>query len=311
MPLTSPLAPMSPQAQTLADVFYLVLIISVVIFAVVIGLVLYIAVRYRSRPGSAEPQPVFGAFRLEFVWTLVPVLIVAGLFVVTLRTMRKVDPPASQDRQPDLVVIGHQWWWEVRYPLTGVVTANEIHLAVGKRVLMRLESADVIHDFWVPQVGRKIDAVPGHPNQMWIEVGTPGTYLGACAEFCGVQHAWMRLMVIAQIQTAFDTWQDAQQRRPVPPTTALAVQGAQLFGQLSCGSCHTVAGTSAQSSIGPDLTHLASRRTLAAGVLENTRANLARWLRNPQAVKIGSYMPNFSLDPTEIEQLVAYLEALR
>jgi cytochrome c oxidase subunit 2 len=311
MSLTSPLAPMSPQAQTLADVFYLVLIISAVIFAVVIGLVLYIAVRYRSRPGSAEPPPNFGVRNLELVWTFVPVLIVAGLFVVTLRTMRAVDPPAPPERQPDLVVIGHQWWWEARYPATGVVTANEIHLPVGKRLLMRLESADVIHDFWVPRLGRKIDAVPGHPNQMWIEVGTPGTYLGACSEFCGVQHAWMRLMIIAQPQGAFDAWQEAQQQRPAPPATARVAQGAELFRQLACGSCHAVAGTAAQARIGPDLTHLASRRTLGAGVLENTRANLARWLRNPQAVKTGSYMPDFSLTHTEVEQLVAYLETLK
>jgi cytochrome c oxidase subunit 2 len=311
MRFTSLLAPVSPQAQTLTDVFYLLLIISAVIFAVVAGLVLYMGVRYRSRPGRAEPRPTFGEPKLELIWTLVPLLIVVALFGVTLHTMRAVDPPAPAGRQPDLVVVGHQWWWEVRYPASGVITANEIHLPVGKLLLMRLESADVIHDFWVPRVGRKLDAVPGHPNQMWIQVDDPGTYLGACSEFCGVQHAWMRIMLIAQAQQAFDSWQIAQQRRPSPPTTALAVQGARLFRRLPCGSCHAIAGTPAQAGIGPDLTHLASRRTLGAGILQNNRANLTRWLTNPQAVKTGSHMPNFGLEPAEVERLVAYLEALR
>ena len=196
------------------------------------------------------------------------------------------------------------------YPSAGVVTANEIHIPVGRQLLLRLESADVIHDFWVPALTRKMDMVPGHPNHIWLAADQPGMYTGACAEFCGVQHAWMRLLIIAHAPAEFDAWLE-QQRQPAPHVgTTVEQRGRHLFEQLTCVNCHTIAGTGLSPRIAPDLTHLASRRTLGAGVLENTPSNLARWLHNPQAIKPGSHMPQVLLSEAQVQDLTAYLETL-
>ncbi|MEZ4616530.1 MAG: c-type cytochrome [Caldilineaceae bacterium] len=193
------------------------------------------------------------------------------------------------------------------------MTANEIHIPTGQPLLVQLASADVIHDFWVPKLGRKMDAIPGHPNQLWLQADQPGTYLGACAEFCGAQHAWMRLRVIAQSPTDFAAWQQAQRQSPPPPpaTDTLASQGAKRFQALTCSNCHAIGGTPAQANAGPNLTHVASRQTLGAGVLENNPANLAQWLTNPQSVKPGNQMPHFQLSAADLQALVAYLETLQ
>jgi cytochrome c oxidase subunit II len=306
----SPFNPSSPQALAITHLFLLMLVIAGLIFALVTGLVVYIAVRYRAGQNPALPFQNFGQPKLEIVWTVGSLLILVVLFGFTVTTMHKADPPVSHT-QPDLIVIGHQWWWEVHYPKSGVVAANEIHVPVGRRWLVRLESADVIHDFWVPQLGRKMDMVPGHPNHIWLEPTRPGTYLGACSEFCGAQHGWMRFRVIAQPPAEFDAWQAAQ-RRPAPAiTTAAAAQGANIFEQRTCVNCHAIGGTAAAARIAPDLTHLASRETIGAGVLPNTPANLAAWLADPQAIKPGSHMPNLHLSGTEVRALVAYMETLR
>lgn len=323
MQVSSPFDPSSPQAQAILHLFVVTLIVSAVILSVVTGLVIYICIRYRSRAGEGEPRQEFGQPKLEMAWTIVPVLIVIALFVLMLDTMRVADPQSR--RQADLQIIGHQWWWEVRYAQSGVITANEIHVPVGKRLLLQLESADVIHDFWVPQLGRKMDMIPGQSNYMWIEAGAPGIYSGACAEYCGAEHAWMRIRVVAEPQADFEAWQRGQmQTAPsqgqtattpsLPATTstpAEAPAGAQLFQQMTCRSCHAVAGTGANARVGPDLTHLASRQTLAAGRLENNPTNLARWLADPQAVKPGTYMPDLQLSDEQVRQLVAYLETLK
>jgi cytochrome c oxidase subunit 2 len=306
MPIASPLSPISPQAQAMASLFDLVMVISAGIFALVTGFILLIVVRYRSRPGMGEPRQRFGSPRLEITWTLGSLAIVGVLFGFTLHTMHTVAP-AVGTHSPDLVVTGHQWWWEVSYPRTHVITANEIHVPVGQKWLVRLQSADVIHDFWVPQLGQKMDAVPGRPTHLWIEPRRLGTYLGACSEFCGTQHAWMRLRVVVQSQNAFEAWQRQQQRIPATPEAGIVAQGAQLFQQKTCVNCHAIAGTEAQGNIGPDLTHLSSRQTLGAGILDNTRDNLANWLDHPQQIKPGIHMPNLRLSQTEVQALVAYL----
>jgi cytochrome c oxidase subunit 2 len=182
-----------------------------------------------------------------------------------------------------------------------VVTANEIHIPVGKRLLVDFRSADVIHDFWVPAIGRKIDIVPGHPNRLWIEADRGGTYLGACAEFCGNEHAWMRIMVIADSPEEFAAWMKDQAVAPPGPTTAEEQRGLAIYRKSICINCHV-------NSVGPDLTHIASRRTLAAGALDNTPQNLAAWLHDPEDFKPGSNMPNFRLRDDEVWALVAYLE---
>ena len=195
--------PSSPEMEAMADLTYYIIGISLIILAIIVIAVTYIIIRYRKKHGDdGEPYQDFGSLKLEIVWTIIPLGIVAVLFLLTCNTMRAVDPPVG-DKEPDLVVIGHQWWWELRYPDYGVITANEVHIPVGKYLLVRLESIDVIHDFWVPELARKIDLIPGHPNHIWIIASKPGVYLGACAEFCGDQHANMRIRVIADEEEEF------------------------------------------------------------------------------------------------------------
>jgi cytochrome c oxidase subunit 2 len=299
---SSPFNPVSSQALAISNLFILVLIIGMVILAIVTSLVIYASIRYRSRPGEGEPRQTFGNRTLEISWTAAPALLLAVLLAFTIYTMQVADPTVlAGQEQPDLVIIAHQWWWEVHYPKTGVTTANEIHIPAGTRLLTRIESADVIHDFWVPQLGRKMDAIPGHPNHIWLEADKPGTYLGTCAEYCGLEHAWMRIRVIAQTQDQFKAWE--QQQLQTPTFTGEAAVGEQLYMSMPCVNCHV------DQPIGPDLTHFGDRETIGTGVLENTPDNLAKWLRNPQAVKPGVHMPNLNLTDVEIKALVAYLEA--
>lgn len=301
----SPFNPISPQERDISHLFIGILIVGAVVFTLVTALVLFIAVRYRQR-GGGEPEQEFGRRRLEIAWTIAPAVLLAVILGFTVRTMAAVSPGPG-DHPPDLIVTGYQWWWGIQYPASGVVTANEVHLPVGRRMLLQLDSADVIHDFWVPQLGRKMDMITGHTNWLWVEPEKVGTYLGACAEYCGAEHAWMRIRVIVQSQAEFDAWQ-RQQAAPHPtPTGGDAARGAQLFAQLTCASCHAVSGAGAR--IGPDLTHFGGRDTLGAGVLENTSENLTRWLKSTQAVKPGNHMPNLQLTDDQIRALVAYLEA--
>jgi len=197
-------APASPQAHALSALFIGVLIVLFAIFLLVTGLVTFMIVRFRDRPGAPEASQTFGWTALEIIWTLIPFGILAVFSVFMMFADHTADPPIPDGRKPDLQIIGHQWWWEINYLASGAVAANEVHIPIGKPILIDLRSADVIHDFWAPELGRKIDAVPGHPNTLWIEADTPGTYLGTCAEFCGVEHAWMRFRVIAQTDADFN-----------------------------------------------------------------------------------------------------------
>ena len=307
----SPFNPASPLAQPIAHLFLVLGIVMAAILLLVSVLVLYASFRYRQRPGTIEPQQNFGRRGLEIAWTVAPLLLLAYIFTVTVHAMHGSDPTSSPDRQPDMVVVGHQWWWEARYLNSHVVAANEIHIPVSKLLLVRLESADVIHDWWVPQLGRKMDAIPGHPNLFWLEADVPGTYLGTCSEYCGAEHAWMRIRVVAQSVSDFERWSEHQLDIPEQPLAGDAAQGARLFQQLTCANCHTISGTAASANIGPDLTHIAARQTLAAGVLENTPSNLDRWLSDPQAAKPGIHMPNFQMTSDQVRELTAYLETLR
>jgi len=212
-------------------------------------------------------------------------------------------------------VIGHQWWWEVKYqdPIPGriVTTANEIHVPAGRPVLLQLSSVDVIHSFWVPSLHGKRDLIPGHPSSLWIEADRPGTYRGFCAEFCGHQHAHMGLLVIADSPDRYAAWYAAQLETPPPPVDPLAQRGRQVVESAPCALCHTVQGSQASASLGPDLTHLGSRRTLAAATLPNTPENLGRWIVDPQTIKPGNPMPANRLSAEDLRAAVAYLESLR
>jgi len=306
--LTS-LSPASPNAQAIYQLWMIALAIFGLIFLLVTGLIVYSLMRYRWREGDPDPEQIAGQRTVEIVWTAIPLAIVTLLFVLTVRTMGVSDPPPAPE--PDLVVIGHQWWWEARYPHSGVVTANEIHIPTGTQFSVLLDSADVLHEFWVAELARKMTTVPGHPNHIWMGADLPGSYPGSCSEFCGTEHAWMRFTVIAQPPAEFAAWEKAQLRPSVAPATPEARQGEQLFMQMSCVNCHDIAGTASQARVGPDLTHLASRAQIGAGILDNTPDNLRRWLRNPQAVKPGVEMPNFAFTEDQVNALAAYLETLQ
>jgi cytochrome c oxidase subunit 2 len=310
MNLPSPLIPASQQARDIDFLFQVVLVISIVIFLVVACLVLYSAFRFRSRSDDTIPPQDFGNPKLEITWTVIPLLIVTAMFFLSVWTMHAVDP-SPLDRQPDIEIVAHQWWWEVHYPESGIVTANEIHIPIGKNLLFRVTSADVVHDFWVPQLARKIDAIPGRMNFAWISADSPGLYLGTCAEYCGVEHAWMRIRVNAQSPEEYAQWQQDQLVTPPKPESGQSARGYALFMDLPCSNCHRIAGTPAQADIGPDLSHLGSRQTLAAGVLDNTRGDLEAWIDDPQTLKPGCNMPNLQLTPPELLALTAYLMELK
>jgi cytochrome c oxidase subunit 2 len=292
----------------MSDLFLLVLAIGGLIFLLVLGLLLYMAVRFRAGPGAEEPRPVFGQRYLEIGWTLAPALVLVVVFALMLPAMRGGTAPSAAALA--VVVGGHQWWWEFDYPEQQVRTANELHIPVGEAVRLQLESADVIHSFWIPRLNGKTDLIPGKRNDLWLYAEQPGTYLGQCAEFCGIQHTWMLLRVIAEPRAAFDVWV-AHQQQPPPAPAGGALRGQQLFLQERCAACHAIAGTAAQGNVGPDLSHLAGRETLGAGVLANTPDNLRQWLRDPEAVKPGVLMPNPRLSDAEVDDLATYLEGLQ
>lgn len=302
--------PLSPAASAISALFTGTLIFLGVILALVTLLVIWFAFRFRDQPGAREPLQIYGWTALEIAWTVVPAACLMVLFIFMAITMHRSDPSPGT-RSPDLIVIAHQWWWEVDYMQSGVVAANEIHIPASKRLLLELRSSDVIHDFWVPQLARKVDVVPGHPNHLWLEASVPGTYLGACAEFCGTEHAWMRIFIVAQAEPDFEQWERQQLKVPQPPSSEEASKGAAVFQKRTCANCHTIEGTAANQRIGPDLTHLAGRGVLAAGAAENTPADLSLWLKNPDAFKPGSHMPNLKLSNDEVQALVSYLETLK
>ncbi|HTX33923.1 MAG TPA: cytochrome c oxidase subunit II [Bryobacteraceae bacterium] len=302
------LSPASPQAVALLSVWNVCFWVCGLILAVVTIAILYIMIRFRRRDAS-EPVQTTGNQKIEIAWTIVPILLVTFLFALGVVAARAVDRPIR--RAPDILVIGHQWWWEVRYPASGFTTANEVHLPIGRDMLIGIESADVIHDFWVPRLGRKIDAIPGRRNFVWIRAEEAGEYAGACAEYCGAQHAWMRFRVDVQPPAAYDAWLTHQSAPAAEPATADAKLGQTLFGQLTCESCHNITGFHKQEPYAPDLTHVASRQMLAAERLENTPSNLRDWLHEPDVLKPGSFMPNLKLSDSDLSRLTAYLETLQ
>jgi cytochrome c oxidase subunit II len=305
--------PVSTPAESISSLAMLVLGVCLGIFVVVAGVLTYTIVRFRrsTQDVDREPPQVYGSSQIEIAWTVIPVVIVLVLSMATARVVSEV-----QDKRPapDAVVaavVGHQWWWEIRYPSLGIVTANELHVplstsAAPRQTFLLLESADVAHSFWVPQLAGKTDLVPNHPNTMWIEPKVEGTFLGNCAEFCGLQHANMLLRVVVQSASEFDEWVRSEQQTPTQ-----GQPGEKQFLSLSCINCHAVQGTRATGTFGPDLSHLMSRQTLGAGVIPNTPENLRQWIRDPQTMKPGNLMPNMQLSEREIEQVLAYLSSLK
>ncbi|HZQ38752.1 MAG TPA: cytochrome c oxidase subunit II [Dehalococcoidia bacterium] len=303
-------SPHSPSASSITDLMWIMLGLALAVFVIVEGLLVYVLIRFRARRGDQRaPSQSAGNLRIELIWTGIPVVLVAVLFGLTLHTMSTLaSAPANALH---VQVIGHQFWWEYRYPGSGAVTANELVVPVGRPVQLDLYAQDVIHSWWVPELAGKEDLIPGKHNTLWFTAEQARTYLGQCAEFCGLQHAGMLLRVTALPPDQFQSWEAQQAAAAAAPAPGAAQQGAAVFAQRTCISCHAVRGQGAEATVAPDLTHFGSRATLAAGVLDNTPQNLARWLADPQAVKPGNLMPNLKLSSDEIQQLVAYLEGLK
>jgi cytochrome c oxidase subunit 2 len=317
--LPATLDPRGGDARAIADLFWgFFWVCTVVWLAVVVALLL--AIMRRRSPGENGTEPLAEDARQErsagrviaaaVALTAVALVVLTVLSYFTNRSIANV----ARDEHLKIRVTGHQWWWEVVYddpkPERQVATANEIHVPVGEPVELELLASDVIHSFWVPALAGKKDLIPGRQNSQTLLVEKPGIYRGQCAEFCGLQHAFMGLTVIAHERPAFDAWQDAQLRAAAPPTDALRQQGERVFQTKGCFLCHAVRGTAAGAKVAPDLTHLASRRTLAAGALAMTRGSLAAWIADPQAIKPGAKMPRVDLSPDELEAVVAYVEGL-
>lgn len=312
----SALDPASEAAAAIANLHNIVLIIAVVIFVIVEGLLLITAFRFRRKPkDTGEGAQIHGNTRLEIAWTVAPALIVITLFVLTVRTQQAVDASAQAtgDNAPLKVqVVGHQWWWEFKYPDQGFTTAGDLVIPVGRVVSLEITSVDVIHSFWVPELNGKTDAMRGVVNHSWIKADREGEFYGQCAELCGVSHANMRLVVTAVSEDQFATWAAGQVQDAATPSDPLAQQGQQVFSTGPCVGCHIIRGIpQAVGVAGPDLTHVGSRLYIAGGILANTPHNLARWLENPPGLKAGSIMPNLNLSSSDIDALTAYLTGLK
>ncbi|HUX86081.1 MAG TPA: cytochrome c oxidase subunit II [Chloroflexota bacterium] len=304
------LAPVGPVGAMESDLYNLIFWIAAVVFIIVEGLLVYTCVRYRRKSNDGIPTQTHGSTVLELTWTIIPVLILIGIAVPTLTTIASAaSTPGNGALQ--VKVVGHQWWWEFDYPDQGVVTADELHIPVGTRVSLTIESADVIHSFWVPKLGGKIQAIPNRVNTMWFEADQTGEYYGQCFQLCGTSHANMRFRVFAQSKADFDKWVSDQKAPATTPTEAEAAKGAQVFATGPCVGCHTINGTAAKAKIGPDLTHFGSRTTMAGAIMANTPQNVAMWLHDPPGVKPGSLMPNYHLTDDQVNALVAYLETLK
>lgn len=296
-----------PHTARINDVYALIWWGAVVVFVLVQGLLIFAIFKFRGEPKTAHgrPVPVHGNNKLEIIWTIIPAVVLAIIAVPTLQIIAELSEIPEGEEVLRVDVTGHQFFWEYSYPDLGVSATNDMHIPVNTRVDIRLYSGDVIHSFWVPQLAGKLDAVPGTENHMWIEASEEGTYLGQCAEFCGLAHYNMLLSVVAESQEDFDNWV-AEQLAP-PEEGGDPAAGEQIIVTM-CNACHTVEGTTAQGVVGPDLTNYWENEDIA-GVLENTPENLATWLENPPAVKPGTAMPNMNLNETQITNLVAFLMA--
>jgi cytochrome c oxidase subunit 2 len=305
------LNPVSPGGLAITNLFIFTLIASAVIILGIAGTLVYTMIRFRDRGEEGEPPQHFGIPKLEIAWTIGPFILLVVVFGASIKVMGVAAP--TGDPPADLTVIGHQWWWELRYA-DGVVAANEIHIPVGRRMFVQLKSADVIHDLWIPQLGPKMDLVPGQTNDMYLEADKPGIYQGVCTQFCGPGHAWMLVRVIAQSPAAFAAWESAQLKPATAPTTQAAILGADLLTQNTCLNCHAidlVGHDSGLPDVGPDLTHVGGRQTLAAGRMPNSLANMQSWLENPAGWKPGTLMPQFRLTSQQALDLATYLEGLK
>lgn len=322
-----------PVAENQLNLFWVIFWAALAVFIVVVGLLIYSMVRFRQRPGQGLPVQVHGNRRLEIAWTIVPALLLTAIAVMTVRTLFELRSPPSDDPLR-VEVIAHQWWWEVIYPDYNITTANEIVVPVDRDVMITLDSYDVVHSFWVPKLRGKKDIIPNKTNTTWFSAAEAGVFRGQCAEFCGIAHALMQFQVEAKPQEEFQEWLDGQRTMAAIPTTGAAAEGLRVFNSKGCLVCHTTTGPDTMAiresrqqafldghalTHAPNLTHFASRSTLAGAIMENTEENLRAWLRDPEEVKPGNRMarlaeafnnPDLALTEEDITALIAYLQTL-
>jgi cytochrome c oxidase subunit 2 len=301
--------PRSDLARAIHDVYAIITWATIGIAAVVFVALAWVLIRYRERPGGPPASHTRGHTALEISWTIAPALVLLVIAIPTIQVIFRTQGAAIPRDALEVTVRGWQWWWEFRYPALDVVTANELHLPAGRPVVLHLEGPDVIHSFWVPQLGGKRDVIPGRANRITLTPETPGEYWGQCAEFCGLAHANMGFRVVVQPAEAFEGWVAAQ-RAPAAEPSGEAAEGKTLYAAAACVGCHTIRGVSA-GVLGPDLTHFGSRRTLAAAMFPNTVDNVAAWLRDPPAIKPGAKMPALGLTDDQARKIARYLESLR
>jgi cytochrome c oxidase subunit II len=311
---TNIFAPVSTPAESIFGLSMFVLATVAMIFIFVFALFAYVVIRFRntSHDDRSEPAQVYGSTQVELAWTVIPVLIVIALFLASARVIASVQNSMRPSGTLEVIVTGHQYWWEYRYPALNIVTANELHVPVSDPAhpaptFLTLLSADTDHSFWVPRLGGKTDLIPNHPNQMWFDPRETGLFLGQCAQYCGTQHAKMLLRVYVDTREGFDRWVHQQQQSAENGSVA----GQRIFESTACVNCHTISGTAAAGKFGPDLTHLMSRETIAAGAAANTHEMLRLWIKSPDALKPGSKMPAMGLSDGDMDAIAAYLETLR
>jgi cytochrome c oxidase subunit 2 len=303
----------SDQSRKIMHLWWGMLAAAVVVFA---GAILLLAIAWRRRnreglPAVGEDEGVSTGLVIGFGIVIPVTCLVILFFIADIGVVNATSAPKPGQTRMNMTVIGHQWFWEVRYPGTKAVTANEIHIPVKTPVNVTLKSADVIHSFWVPELNKKVDMLPGHPNSILLYADSPGIYRGQCAEFCGLQHANMSMAVYVDPPAKFKAWLANMSRPLAPPASPLAKAGENVFMTEQCASCHAIRGTAAVGTIGPDLTHLATRRTLAALMIPNDRAHLTQWVDDPQSIKPGNKMPQLGLSPQQLRQVVAFMQGLR
>src|SRR6201993_4582464 len=308
--------PHSTPADSIRHLSFFVLGVPGVIFLVVFSLLSYAVVKFRSRAADTqrEPAQVYGSTQIELAWTIIPILIVVVLFLATARVIHAIQDAPKPAEAVEVTAIGHQFWWEFRYPSLGIVTANELHIPVSDTshpspTFLTLLSADTDHSFWIPQLAGKTDLIPNRVNETWMDPHQTGMFFGQCAQYCGTQHAKMLLRVYVESPEDFKLWVHAQQQPA--KEDAKEVAGKRVFERTACLNCHAINGTNGTGRFGPDLTHLMSRRTIASGVVENNAQNLRRWIESPDSIKPGSLMPAMKLNDTELDALVRYLETLQ
>ncbi|MGI8550862.1 MAG: cytochrome c oxidase subunit II [Dehalococcoidia bacterium] len=302
------LDPQGPRASSVATLWWIVTGMGIVIFVIVVAILLYAVYRNPSQEEQQQERP-FGTKLLWVGGITVPLLVFAFIYALSVRDMVASGNPGSP--AVTIEVIGHQWWWEVRYPQQRIVTANEIHIPAGENALVKLTSADVLHAFWVPQLHGKLDTVPGQTNSITLKASHPGTFRGECLVYCGLQHATMNFIVVADSPDQFAAWLSNQASTPSTPADPNLVKGQQVFLGSACVYCHSLAGTNASGDIGPNLTHLASRQQLGAGALPNNVGSLGGWIINPQVSKPGNLMPPENFSGPDLQALLAYLESLK